>query len=227
MKRPFIINFKNYLEVSADHTIRLAKIAEKVADNLGTEIVIAPPQPSLSAVIQNVKIPVICQHVDDSKIGSTTGFFIPEIAKSYGAVGSLINHSEHRLDNKAIRNLVERLHRLEMISIVCAQNAQEVAELVDLVPDFIAVEPPELIGSGKSVSKVNPLIIIDSLQALTKNSTSTKMICGAGITDKSDVTSALQLGADGILVASSIVKATSWSEKISDLASGFEQLQVK
>jgi triosephosphate isomerase len=207
MKRPFIINFKNYLEVSADHTIRLAKIAEKVADNLGTEIVIAPPQPSLSAVIQNVKIPVICQHVDDSKIGSTTGFFIPEIAKSYGAVGSLINHSEHRLDNKAIKNLVERLHRLEMISIVCAQN--------------------ELIGSGKSVSKVNPLIIIDSLQAVAKNSTSTKMICGAGITDKSDVTSALQLGADGILVASSIVKATSWSEKISDLASGFEQLQVK
>lgn len=227
MKRPFIINFKNYLEVSADHTIRLAKIAEKVADNLRTEIVIAPPQPSLLAVIQNVKIPVICQHVDDSQIGSTTGFFIPEIAKSYGAVGSLINHSEHRLDNKTISNLVGRLHRLEMISIVCAQNAQEVAELVDLAPDFIAVEPPELIGSGKSVSKVNPLIIIDSLQAVTKNYTSTKMICGAGITDKSDVTSALQLGADGILVASSIVKATSWSEKISDLASGFEQLQVK
>lgn len=227
MKRPFIINFKNYLEVSADHTIRLAKIAEKVADNLRTEIVIAPPQPALLAVIQNVKIPVICQHVDDSQIGSTTGFFIPEIAKSYGAVGSLINHSEHRLDNKTISNLVGRLHRLEMISIVCAQNAQEVAELVDLAPDFIAVEPPELIGSGKSVSKVNPLIIIDSLQAVTKNYTSTKMICGAGITDKSDVTSALQLGADGILVASSIVKATSWSEKISDLASGFEQLQVK
>jgi triosephosphate isomerase len=114
-----------------------------------------------------------------------------------------------------------------MISIVCAQNTQEVAELVDLAPDFIAVEPPELIGSGKSVSKVNPLIIIDSLQAVAKNSTSTKMICGAGITDKSDVTSALQLGADGILVASSIVMATSWSEKISDLASGFKQLQVK
>src|SRR5215218_3586327 len=145
MKRPFIINFKNYLEVSADHTIRLAKIAEKVADNLGTEIVIAPPQPSLSAVIQNVKIPVICQHVDDSKIGSTTGFFIPEIAKSYGAVGSLINHSEHRMEMSSISSLVERMRKLGMASIVCAQEPHEVVEISTLQPDFIAIEPPELI----------------------------------------------------------------------------------
>lgn len=183
---------------------------------------LAPPQPSLSAVIQNVKLPVICQHVDDSQVGSTTGFFVPEIAKSYGAVGSLINHSEHRLNNKNIRNIIERLHQLNMFSVVCAQTAQEVAELADLSPNFIAVEPPELIGSGKAVSKVNPLIIIDSLQALAKNSMSTKMICGAGITDKSDVISALELGAEGILVASSVVKAKSWSEKLYDLASAFK-----
>ena len=224
MKRPLIINFKNFLEVSAYHTIRLAKLAEDVADNLQVEIVIAPPQPSLSAVIQNVKLPVICQHVDDSHIGSTTGFFVPEIAKSYGAVGSLINHSEHRLNKNIIRNVVERLHQLKMLSVVCAQTAQEVEELAGLSPNYIAIEPPELIGSGKAVSKVNPLIITDSLQALAKNSISTKMICGAGITDKSDVISALELGADGILVASSIVKAKSWSEKLLDLASGFDHV---
>ena len=111
-----------------------------------------------------------------------------------------------------------------MFSVVCAQTAQEVAELADLSPNFIAVEPPELIGSGKAVSKVNPLIITDSLQALSKNSTSTKMICGAGITDKSDVISALELGADGILVASSVIKAKNWSEKLLDLASGFDHI---
>jgi triosephosphate isomerase len=224
VKRPLIINFKNYLEVSAHDTIRLAKVAEQIADNLQVEIVIAPPQPSLSAVIQNVKLPVICQHVDDSQIGSTTGFFVAEIANSYGAVGSLINHSEHRLNSNAIRNIVERLHQLKMLSIVCAQTAQEVEVLADLSPTFIAVEPPELIGSGKAVSKVNPLIITDSLQALAKNSTSTKMICGAGITDKSDVISALELGADGILVASSVVMAKNWSEKLLDLALGFNQV---
>ena len=224
VKRPLIINFKNYLEVSSHDTIRLAKVAEQIADTLQIEIVIAPPQPSLSAVIQNVKLPVMCQHVDDSQVGSTTGFFVPEIANSYGAVGSLINHSEHRLNNSTIKNIVERLHQLKMLSVVCAQTAQEVEELADLSPSFIAIEPPELIGSGKAVSKVNPLIITDSLQALAKNSTSIKMICGAGITDKSDVISALELGADGILVASSVVKAKNWSEKLLDLASGFDHI---
>ena len=224
MKRPLIINFKNYLEVSANDTIRLAKVAEQIADNLQIEIVIAPPQPSLSAVIQNVKLPVICQHVDDSQVGSTTGFFVPEIANSYGAVGSLINHSEHRLNNSTIRNIVERLRQLQMLSVVCAQTAQEVEELANLSPTFIAVEPPELIGSGRAVSKVNPLIVTESLHALAKNSTSTKIICGAGITDKSDVISALELGADGILVASSVIKAKNWSEKLLDLASGFDHI---
>jgi triosephosphate isomerase (TIM) len=224
VKRPLIINFKNYLEVSAHDTIRLAKVAEQIADILQIEIVIAPPQPSLSAVIQNVKLPVICQHVDDSQVGSTTGFFVPEIANSYGAVGSIINHTEHRLTTNTIGNIVERLDRLKMLSIVCAQTAQEVEELADLSPSFIAIEPPELVGSGKAVSKVNPLIITDSLQALAKNSTSTKMICGAGITDKSDVVSALELGADGILVASSVIKAKNWSEKLLDLASGFSHV---
>jgi len=224
VKRPLIINFKNYLEVSANDTIRLAKVAEQIADNLQIEIVIAPPQPSLSAVIQNVKLPVICQHVDDSQAGSTTGFFVPEIANSYGAVGSLINHSEHRLNNSTIRNIVERLRQLQMLSVVCAQTAQEVEELANLSPTFIAVEPPELIGSGRAVSKVNPLIVTESLHALAKNSTSTKIICGAGITDKSDVISALELGADGILVASSVIKAKNWSEKLLDLASGFDHI---
>ncbi|HEX2558318.1 MAG TPA: triose-phosphate isomerase, partial [Nitrososphaera sp.] len=74
MKRAFIINFKNYEEVSAGNAIKLAKAAGRVAQKLKVEIVVAPPQPSLAVVAKSVKIPVICQHVDDAKIGSTTGF---------------------------------------------------------------------------------------------------------------------------------------------------------
>jgi triosephosphate isomerase len=48
------------------------------------------------------------------------------------------------------------------------------------------------------------------------------VICGAGIVDKADVESALKLGAKGILVASGIIKAKSWYEKIHELASGFK-----
>jgi triosephosphate isomerase len=199
MKRPLIINFKNYEEASAANSVKLAKAAQKVAQKLKAEIIVAPPQPALALVAKSVKkIPVVCQHVDDEKQGSTTGFFIPEVAKSYGAVGSLINHSEHRIEMKSIASLVERMRKLGMTSIVCARAPHEVMEISVFGPDFIAIEPPELIGSGRAVSKENPAIITRSIEAVGSRS---RVICGAGITDKGDVRAAVKLGSKGILIA--------------------------
>lgn len=219
MKRPLIINFKNYEEAAAAATLKLARIAEKVAGKTKVEIVLAPPQPSLALVAKSVKIPVICQHVDPEMPASTTGYFVPEIAKSYGAVGSLINHSEHRVEMKAIAALVERMRALRMTSIVCARTPHEVMQVSVFEPDFVAIEPPELIGSGRAVSKQNPSIITRSIESAGSRS---KVICGAGITDKEDVMAALKLGSRGILVASGVVKADSWAKKIGELASGMK-----
>ena len=220
MKRPLIINFKNYEEASAANSVKLAKAAQKVAQKLKVEIIVAPPQPALALVAKSVKkIPVVCQHVDDEKQGSTTGFFVPEVAKSYGAVGSLINHSEHRIEMKSIASLVERMRKLGMTSIVCACTPHEVMEISIFRPDFIAIEPPELIGSGRAVSKENPAIITRSIEAAGSRS---RVICGAGITDKGDVRAAIKLGSKGILIASGVVKANSWEHKIAELASGMK-----
>ncbi len=217
MNRPLIINFKNYSDAAAGKTLELALAAQQVARKTGVEIVLAPPQPSLALVCKEVSIPVLCQHVDDASEGSTTGFFVPEIAKMYGAAGSLINHSEHRIETSVIESLVKRLRDLDMISVVCARTPVEVARIANFNPDFIAIEPPELIGSGRAVSKENPAIITDSIRAAGGKS---KVICGAGITDSSDITKAMQLGSYGILVASGVVKAKSWSDKISEMAAG-------
>lgn len=219
MKRPLIINFKNYEEVSADRAIKLAESASQVAEKLKIEIVVAPPQPVLALIAKSVQVPVVCQHVDNERVGPSTGFIVPEIAKSYGAVGSLINHSEHRMEMSAVASLVERMRKLDMASIVCAQEPQEVIEISSLQPDFIAIEPPELIGSGRAVSKENPSIITKSVQGAGSRSS---IICGAGITDKDDVAKAMKLGSQGILVASGVVKATSWEKKIAELASGMK-----
>jgi triosephosphate isomerase len=219
LKRPLIINFKNYEEVSADKAIKLAESARHVAEKLKIEIVVAPPQPVLALIAKSVQIPVICQHVDNEKMGPSTGFVVPEMAKSYGAIGSLINHSEHRIDMSSIRSLVERMRKIGMASIVCAQEPYEVVEISTFHPDFIAIEPPELIGSGRAVSKENPAIIIKSVQGAGSRSS---VICGAGITDKDDVAKAMELGSQGILVASGIVKANSWERKITELASGMK-----
>ena len=220
-----ILNFKNYLELAGRASIELAKAAQQVSKSLDgrIKIIACPPQPALSLVKENVDIPVFAQHVDDAKEGSTTGYFIPEIAKSFGAQGSLINHSEHRIERpETIQNLVNNLRKLQMVSVVCARSAAEVADIARLRPDYIAIEPPELIGSGKAVSKENPAIVTDSIESAAKVSQEVRVICGAGITDAADVRSALKLGAKGILVASGVIKATSWVDKITELASGYK-----
>jgi triosephosphate isomerase len=194
--------------------------AQKAAHMLKVKTVVAPPPPSLYLVAQNLDIPVFCQHLDDMQAGQSTGFFIPELARSFGASGSILNHSEHRLEYQTIRSLVQTLRKLDMVSVVCARTPDEAAELARLNPNFIAIEPPELIGSGKAVSKENPKVILDTVKLVSANSESTRVICGAGIVDKSDVRSAVDLGVIGILVASGIVKAKSWYEKILELGSG-------
>ncbi|MGC1132081.1 MAG: triose-phosphate isomerase [Nitrososphaeraceae archaeon] len=225
---PLIINFKNYLEVAGEKSLKLSKVSEQVANDTGVDIVIAPPQPLISQVCATVKTPVVTQHVDFSKPGSTTGFLVPEIVKSTGAIGSLINHSEHRIENTDLmKEIVHILRNLQMVSIVCVRTPEEAGTIATFNPDFIAIEPPELIGSGKAVSKENPSIITESISAVAEKSDVSQVICGAGIVNKADVESALSLGAKGILVASGIIKAKSWYEKIHELASGFKDQSSK
>ncbi len=222
MKGLIIINCKNYLEVAGDKILQLSQIAKDISNSNKVQIMIAPPQNCLFYLSQFIKLPLICQHIDDEKIGATTGFTIPELAKSYGAAGSLINHSEHRIEHTHIQNLVERLRKLNMTSIVCAATSKEVGELARLNPNMIAIEPPELIGTGKAVSKVNPSIITKSVKEAGKHSENIQVICGAGILDKTDVQSAINLGSKGILLASGLIKSGAWQDKLIELCEGFE-----
>jgi triosephosphate isomerase len=208
--------------VAGEKIVQLSEIAKDISNSNNVQIMIAPPQNSLFYLSQFVKLPLICQHIDYEKIGATTGFIIPELAKSYGASGSLINHSEHRIEYEVIQNLVERLRQLNMTSIVCASSSQEVGKFARLHPDMIAIEPPELIGTGKAVSKVNPSIITESVKEAGRYSENIKVICGAGIVDKTDIKSAINLGSQGILLASGLIKSDAWKDKLIELCAGFE-----
>ncbi len=217
-ERIMIINFKNYLEASGVGAVKLAKVAEKVAKELDVKIVAAPTIPDLSSVARSVSIPVFSQHVDLAKPGSTTGSIVPEIVKACGGIGTLLNHSEKRMPIKTIKELVPKLRDLGLYSVVCAKTPREVRERTMLFPDYVAVEPPELIGTGRAVSKVKPEVISGSVETMREVSDSVRLICGAGITSGEDVTVALELGSVGILVASSIIKSDSWELKIRELA---------
>jgi len=216
-----IINFKNYAEVQGERCLVLARQVEEVARELCLEdsIAIAPPTPALALISSRFdNITVIAQHVDDANEGSTTGYVTAEMLRSFNIRGSIVNHSEHRLDLNTIKGILNRLKRLNMLSIVCANTPDEVKRLAVLNPDYIAIEPPELIGTGNAVSKSKPEVIVKAVEALNSNSSSSKIICGAGIVDASDVKAALRLGSRGILVASGVIKAKDWKTKVYELA---------
>jgi len=211
----FIINYKNYEEISGDKASRLASVASSVSKKYRVKIAIAPPHHLLSAV-KNYSGPVLAQHVDNANVGSTTGFVIPELLKKSNISGSLINHSEHRIPSKDITQVVGRLQNLKMISVVCVKDVTEAAKYAKLNPTYIAIEPPELIGTGRAISTERPELITKAIQAVRAAKNKTKLLCGAGIVTGQDVRRAIELGSEGILVASGIVKAKNWNKIVEE-----------
>ncbi|HEX2306116.1 MAG TPA: triose-phosphate isomerase, partial [Nitrososphaeraceae archaeon] len=61
-----------------------------------------------------------------------------------------------------------------------------------------------------------------SVKEAARHSENIKVICGAGIVDKTDVKSAINLGSKGILLASGLIKADAWQDKLIELCEGFE-----
>lgn len=202
-----IVNFKTYLESTGKNALSLAKQAERAAKETGACIVVAPQAADLRLVAESVEIPVFAQHVDPIKPGSSTGHVLAEAVKEAGAVGTLINHSERQLRLIDIDATIALCREKGLVSCVCANNPAVSAAIAALKPDITSMEPPELIGSGISVSKSKPEVITDTVQLVKRIDSKMTILCGAGISTAEDVSIALKLGTQGVLVASGIVKA--------------------
>jgi triosephosphate isomerase len=109
------------------------------------------------------------------------------------------------------------MRSLGLRTCACAETAKEAVEISALEPEFLAIEPPELIGTGRAVSKARPELITETASALAKAGYSGRLLCGAGIVSGEDVAAAIRLGTQGILVASSVVKAQDWRAKLREL----------
>ncbi|RLI95651.1 MAG: triose-phosphate isomerase [Candidatus Altiarchaeales archaeon] len=217
MKKYVIINCKTYREATGDDAFKLAKICDDVAKETDVEIIICPQFTDIYRIAKNVDIPVYAQHVDPVDYGSNTGHVLPESVKAAGSAGSLINHSERRLRLADIEACIEKLKSLGMISVVCTNNINVTKAASALGPDFVAIEPPELIGTGIPVSKAQPEIITGSVDAVNKVNPDVKVLTGAGITTGDDVKKAIELGTCGVLLASGVIKAKNPKDVLMDL----------
>lgn len=213
-----IVNFKTYLEATGKNAVELAKKAEKVSRETGIYIGVAPQLADLRSVAEAVEIPVFAQHVDSMKPGSYTGHVLAESVNEAGAAGTLINHSERQLRLSDIDEIVKITRKKGLISVVCANNPSISAAVASLKPDMVAIEPPELIGTGIPVSKAQPEVVSGTVGLVREVNEKVIILCGAGISHGEDVTAALKLGTQGVLVASGIVKAKDPYEIIREFA---------
>ncbi len=202
-----IVNFKTYLESTGKNALSLAKQAERASKETGACIVVVPQSADIAQVAQAVEIPVFAQHIDPIKPGSSTGHILAEAVKEAGAVGTLINHSERQLRLIDIETTISLCREKNITSCVCANNPAVSAAVAAMHPDITSMEPPELIGSGISVSKAKPEVISDTVNLVYRVDPQATILCGAGISTPEDVAIALKLGTRGVLVASGIVKA--------------------
>ena len=219
-----IVNLKSYVESSGERAVEIARTAESIQRETGVPIAIAPNLIDLARVAEKAEIMVLAQHVDPVKPGAATGSVPPELVKSVGASGSLLNHSEKPLKLSHIAESVGILKNLDMIQVVCAPTPDQVAAVSALSPTAVAVEPPELIGTGISVSKAKPEVILDSLRAIVDTNPDVVLLCGAGITNGEDVESALRLGSYGVLVASAVAKSPDPGKKMRELVEPFKRV---
>lgn len=201
------MNLKTYLEATGERALILAKLAEEVTTEYDICIAMAPQFTEIHQMAQEVDIPIFAQHMDFVEPGSFTGHILPESIKEAGAVGTLINHSERRLKLAEIDATITRAREVDLLSVVCANSAAVSAAASALNPEMIAVEPPELIGTGIPVSKAKPEVITGTVELVKRINPNVSILCGAGITRGEDVVAALRLGTEGILVASGVVKA--------------------
>jgi len=214
----FVINLKLYEETLGENGRKLAEHAKKISSRLGVNIVFAPAFTDIRLL--SGLVPVIAQHIDAVEPGAQTGHITAEAVKMAGVIGTMINHSEKKIALEEIEKYVLRAKKNDLMTICCADSPESAAKIAKLSPDYVLIEPPELIGSANSVSKTKPYVISRTAELVKAVNQNVGVICGAGVSTGEDARIAKSLGAIGVAVASAIAKSKTPERVIEDIANG-------
>ena len=215
-----IINLKTYEEGYGYEGFKLCKIMEKLSKEYNVNLAAAVSAIDLIDYSDNLDIPIFAQHIDGVNFGSNTGSILPEAVRYSGAVGTLVNHAECQMDWEDIKSTINRCKEVGLSTVLCTADVEATKRGASLNPDMVAVEPPELIGGDISVSTAKPEVISESVDVVSSIYSEIPVLCGAGVKTKSDVSKAISLGSQGILLASGVVKSSKPREVLTDLIKG-------
>ncbi len=212
-----VVNFKTYAQSTGTAAVRLAKICKQVSEETKVRVVCAVQTADLRDC---VKTGADCwvQHIDAIEPGRHTGFTLLEDVLSGGAVGTLLNHSEHKLEWEVLKQTLVRLdNKLEVC--VCSQDVVESQKFATLRLKYVAYEPSELIARRDiSVASEKGEVIKQVVEVLR----GTPVLVGAGVHSGNDVKASLGYGAVGVLVATDVVLADDPEKELRELARAFK-----
>ncbi len=214
-----LLNFKTYNESLGKNGEKLMKaVAENkhVAESKNTIIFTCPQFVDLRDV-SKIDENILAQGASNFESGAHTGSNSIQALKDAGVKGILINHSENQIPLEKIKHLIQGCKDAQVLSIVCADTPEKAENIAEFKPDYIAIEPPELIGSGISLTEANPEIVTNTLNKIKE----IPILCGAGVSNAEHVKKARELGVKGVLVASAFVKSTDPDRWIKDVLAVF------
>ena len=134
MKPLIVINFKTYAESTGANAVGLATAASKVAEDSGVTMVVVPQAADIFQVAHEVDIPVYAQHVDGIQFGGYTGHILAEALAEAGARGTLINHSERRLELAEIDAANQAAKRGNLATMISTTTYRRLRPLLHSVP---------------------------------------------------------------------------------------------
>jgi triosephosphate isomerase len=216
------VNFKTYEEGTGERAVDLTRILEEVALDCEIKIIPVVQAGDIREVVQMTKLEVWTQHVDPVDFGAHTGLIIPQSVVDDGAVGTFLNHSEHKFVKfEELTSANKMAQKAGLKTLIFAVDIDELEKIIRLKPTYVAYEPPELVGSKTtSVSQAKPEVIAKAVE-ISKNA-GLPLIVGAGIKSIEDVRTSVELGAVGVAVASDIVKSKDPKKAVEELVQGFE-----
>ena len=216
------INFKTYEQGSGVNALELLEVLENVAKDEQAKIIPVVQATDILEAVQTTSLEVWVQHTDSDEFGAHTGHILPEAVKEDGAMGTFLNHSEHRFETfTELEKANERAMEVGLKTLIFSGDVEELKKASKLSPTFLSYEPPELVGSKTtSVAKAKPDVIAKAVEVA--HEARLPLIVGAGIKSQKDVEVSVKLGADGVAVASDVVKAKDPEKELRELVAGFK-----
>ena len=213
------INFKTYPQATNKNALILARNCQKAQNNISIPLKLLAQASDIAQLKNVVSLPIWAQHIDSVDPGQASGFTTALAVKKVGAIGTMLNHSEHPLSFADLQKAVKLSKEQNLKILICVKNLNEAKKVRSLNSDYIALENPNLIGT--SISMVDSQKGQNELREFVKLDIKFPLI-GAGISSKQDVQKSIEIGAKGILVSSAIVKADNPQKVIEELALGFK-----